>query len=93
MFGITFVDKQVNRQPQLGLIEIGNPAQHDNLQNVLSRERFSKEAFQELLDSGRDINEEVKIETPSSFRTREALFLYDGKGTRLFHATRFNYKE
>ncbi len=93
VFGITLVNEQVNRQSQPGLIEIGNPARNDNLQSVLSQDGFSKEAFQELLDSGLDINEEVKVETPSSFRTRGALFLYNGKGTRLFHATRFNDEE
>ena len=93
VFGITFVDKQVNHQPQLGLIELGNPPQNDDLQNVLSRDGFNKEAFQELLDSGIDINEKIEVATPSSFRTRGALFFYNGKGTRLFHATRFNDKE
>ena len=93
VFGVTFVDKQVNQTSQPGLIEVGNPSQNDNLQNVLSRDGFNEEAFQELLNSGADINEEIKVVMPLSFRTRGALFFYNGKGTRLFHATRFNDEE
>ncbi len=93
VFGITFVNEQDNHQSQTELTEVRNPSQNNNLQNILSRDAFNEEALQELLDSGTDINEEIELETPPSSRTNGVTLFYDGKGTVLFHATRFNMKE
>lgn len=90
VFGVTFVNEQVNRQSQPGLIVIGNPTRNDNLRGVLSRKGFNEESFQKLLDSKGDIDEEIEIETPSSFYTRGAIFFLNERGTRLLHSTRFN---
>ena len=90
VFGVSFVNEQVNRQSQPGLVVIGNPTRNDNLQSVLSRNGFNEESFQKILDSGADINEEVEVAMPGSFYTRGAISFLNEKGTRLLHSTRFN---
>ena len=90
VFGVSFVNEQVNRQSQPGLVVIGNPTRNDNLQSVLSRNGFNEESFQKILDSGADINEEIEMVMPGSFYTRGAIFFLNERGTRLLHSTRFN---